>query len=220
MREHRDGPHDREEEGPAPFVTISRQAGAGALPVAEELARHLTEAGIGRAGSPWAVFDKNLLEEVIEQHQLPEEFMKYIEDSVAPRIRTAMEELFNVPPSMTRLVGKTNRTILHLATMGSAIIVGRGAAVVTRELPGGLHVRLVGSPNVRRRAIMDRDGLTRDQAQAHMKEIDHGRAFYMNKYFRRDIDNALLYDLVLNTDRWDESTVAQVIGDALSRKLA
>ncbi|MHC4470642.1 MAG: hypothetical protein ACYTDY_15195 [Planctomycetota bacterium] len=53
---------------------------------------------------------------------------------------------------MTRLLGKSNRTILHLATMGNAIIVGRGANIVTRRLEGGIRVRLVGTPRLRRRA--------------------------------------------------------------------
>lgn len=58
-------------EGRHPSViTISRQAGAGAWQVAEELIRRLQEQT--PAGSrPWAVFDRNLVEEVLEDHHLP-----------------------------------------------------------------------------------------------------------------------------------------------------
>src|SRR6516225_2765794 len=41
-------------------ITISREAGAGGMAIAELLARHLTAAEKSPATSPWAVFNANL----------------------------------------------------------------------------------------------------------------------------------------------------------------
>lgn len=48
---------------PKPFVTISRQAGSGAVIVAQQLARQLEQAG--GEGERWTVFDKNLADQVL-----------------------------------------------------------------------------------------------------------------------------------------------------------
>src|SRR6185437_15863009 len=51
-------------------VTLSRQTGTGGHLVAEELAMYLQLLGGENAG-PWMVFDRNLLERVLEEHNLP-----------------------------------------------------------------------------------------------------------------------------------------------------
>ena len=51
-------------------ITISRQSGTGGHLVAEEVARHLRLCG-PRGAASWMIFDRNLLERVLEDHQLP-----------------------------------------------------------------------------------------------------------------------------------------------------
>ena len=51
-------------------VTISRQAGCGALAVAGKLAEYL-QSRSPKGAPPWTVFDQNLMDKVLEDHNLP-----------------------------------------------------------------------------------------------------------------------------------------------------
>ena len=57
------------ENGVCRAVTLSRQTGCGAFVVAEKLAHYLQEHS--KSGSPWTVFDRNLMDKVLEDHNLP-----------------------------------------------------------------------------------------------------------------------------------------------------
>ncbi len=54
-----------------PIITISRQAGSGAHVVAEELVARL-QALAPEGAPPWTFFDRNLVDRVLEDHELPE----------------------------------------------------------------------------------------------------------------------------------------------------
>jgi hypothetical protein len=51
-----------------PAITISRQAGAGAITVAKLVAEQLDIECPGDPPCPWAVFDRNLVEEIVRDH--------------------------------------------------------------------------------------------------------------------------------------------------------
>ena len=64
--------HVKEERRAGPsFVTISRQTGAYGLTIAEKLAEYLDKHDRRRQHCPWTAFDKNLIQRVIEEHNLP-----------------------------------------------------------------------------------------------------------------------------------------------------
>ena len=77
----------RESIKAGPFITISRQAGAGGTTVAELLARMLNEDCKARPEIPWTVFDRNLVEKVLEDHELPEEFRNLIKEEAPPELQ-------------------------------------------------------------------------------------------------------------------------------------
>mgnify|MGYP001411061769 CR=1 FL=1 len=65
----RPAPHS-ENGGQLRAVTISRQCGSGALVVAGKLAERL-QPHSPKGAPPWTVFDRNLMEKVLEDHHLP-----------------------------------------------------------------------------------------------------------------------------------------------------
>lgn len=201
------------------FVTISRESGAGGLVVAEHLADLLNERGLGAPGIPWTVFEKNLLEKVIEENELPESYMDQMEEKVLPALQTSVSELLSVHPSISRLVAMTSRTVVHVATMGNAVLVGRAANVLTESLPIGLHVRLTGPPERRLQFLMQHYSLEQQEAKRRMHEEDEGRRYYVKRHFYRDVDDPLLYDMVINTDRTGHLNAAEVMAQALELKI-
>jgi hypothetical protein len=213
----------RERETPRPkepglFVTVSRQAGAGGIAVAEELARILTERKLGATGPAWTVFDRALLETMATEHALPKNLLEELEEEGVAPIDSLAMDLFGIRPSVHDLVSMTSRTILHLAHLGNAILVGRGACLVARSLERGLHVRLVGSFWHRLQHVRMAHDLTAQEAEKLLEREDESHRRYLKRYFQKDIDDPLLYDLVINTDDLGHRRAALVIAEALRIK--
>ena len=87
-------------------VTISRQAGCGALAVAQKLAEYLQSRSPGNA-VPWTVFDRNLMDKVLEDHNLPTHLAKFMPEDTISKIEDMLAELFEWrPPASQRLAGE------------------------------------------------------------------------------------------------------------------
>ena len=180
-------------------VTISRQTGAGGLVVAEALARRL-RLSQAETECPWTYFDKNIVDRVLADHKLPERLAEFMPEDRVSAISDAVEELLGVHPASWQLVRQTTETILRLAELGHVILVGRGANVITAPLQHVFHVRLVGSLEQRCARVQVSHRMDRATALDFIAKEDAGRKHYLHKYFRQDIDNPLLYHLILNTD--------------------
>ena len=197
---------------PTPLsITISREAGAGGSAIAQLLATRLTDAEPALASKPWVVFDANLAKQVLEDHKLPLQLEAFITEEAKLPIENVVEELLGLHPSHWTLVQHTTKTILKLASLGHAIIVGRGSAVVTARLPTVLHVRLVAPLNARLHYISEHYHISASEAEKMLHEQDDSRRRYLRTYFNADIDNPVLYDLTLNTGRLSFTRCADLI---------
>jgi cytidylate kinase len=195
-------------------ITVSRQSGSGGSVIAKALAAFL-DVHAPREGCPWTVFDRNLVERVLQDHNLPQRLSKFMAEDRISEISDIMDELFGLHPSSWVLVRQTSETILHLAELGNVILLGRGTSVITAKLDNVFHVRLVGSLERRVERIMEAQSLDHGAAVEHIKNEDRGRTRYLKTYFDRDIDDPLLYDLVINTDRVPLEAAAKMIGEAM-----
>ena len=169
--------------GEHPFVhsiTISRQSGCGAHLFAEELAA-LLQARLPQGVRPWTVFDRSLVEAVLEDHHLPARLASFMPEDKVGQLNDIIEHLFSLHPPTETLVRRASETILHLAQLGNAILVGRGGNVITASLPGMLHLRLIGSLESRVAHFHQFDHLDRKEALERIQREDGGR----RRYFRR-----------------------------------
>lgn len=208
---YRDGKHRR-------AITLSRQAGSGAHVIAEKLAELLT-AQESQSACPWTVFDRNLVEKVLEDHNLPSRLGKFMPEDKISGISDTMDELFGLHPPSGTLVHQAAETILHLVELGNVIIIGRGANIITSKLDYVFHVRLVGSVERRAQFLQEQDPkFTRKAALELIQQEDHGRERYVRQYFHRDLNDPLLYHLVINTDLVLYDEAARVIAHAVASK--
>ena len=194
-----------------PVITISRQAGAGSRPVAEALIHRLE----GDIHGPWTIVDRDLVARVLEDHHLPAELMRFMPEDRVSEVADTLDQLFGLRPSTWTLVRKTSETVLRLAEIGNVVLIGRGANLITRELAWAFHVRLIGSEPVRVRHVMQVKHLDEHDATEYVRSEDARRKRYIRKYFGEDIDQPLLYHLVLNTDRFTYQRAGEVIAEAV-----
>lgn len=207
-------PHIYSEGDHPRAITLSRQSGSGAHVVAQKLAEYL-QAQAPNPACPWTVFDRNLVEKVIEQHNLPHRMAQFMTEDRISEISDTMDELFGLHPSSWTLVHKMAETILHLAELGNVIVIGRGANLITRKLSYVTHVRLVGSLEKRVEYIQRLHQIGHKAALEFVHREDRGRQRFLKKYFAADVNDPLLYHLVINTDLVSYEEAARLIGMAV-----
>jgi len=197
-------------------VTISRQAGAGGLIVAEKLASYLQPHS--PPDSPtWTVFDRDLMNRVLAEHDLPSHLAKFLPEDRISAIEDALADIFGVRPTSKTLVQQTAETMMKIAHLGSVIIVGRAGNIVTAKLPHVFHVRLVAELEDRIQRICAADRKSPPEARRFCLEEEQARARYVKTYYNADINDPLLYHLVINTSRTGYDNATRMIGDAVLR---
>jgi cytidylate kinase len=200
-----------------PVITVSRQAGSGGHTVAEHLIKLLQDPG-SEDPSSWAIFDRNLVERVLLDHNLPHNLARFMPEDRISEISDTMDELFGLHPPSWTLVRQTADTILHLAELGNVILIGRGANLITAKLDYSFHVRLVGSLERRVKRMQEAQQLNAKSALEVVHREDLGRKRYLKKYFNKDIDDPLLYHLVINTDLVPCGEAARMIAQTVTSR--
>ena len=194
-------------------VTISRQAGCGAVHVAEKLANYLQHHA-PMPGVNWTIFDRELMDKVLADHKLPKYLAQFLPEDRASKIEDTLADIFGVHPPAEEVVKHTAETLLHLAELGSVILIGRGGHIVTAKLPHVLHVRLVAPLEERIERFCHDEHKTPAEARRFCLEEDQARARYLKTYFRADINDPLHYHFVINTGLVGYDHAARLIGEA------
>ena len=202
-----------------PCITISRQTGAGSKPVCEKLIEIMDDYSEFE-GVKWAFFDRNLLEKVIQDHDLPVRISNYMHEGKYKHLNAAVHEMLGLKPAEWTIIHKTTDTILQLARMGNVVIVGRGANIITSKLKNTFHVRLIASLEKRVEHIKSVMNLSEKDSLNHIKREDENRKQYLKSYFHVDIDDPLLYHMTVNTDLLTHEGAAYLIAEAVVLKFS
>jgi cytidylate kinase len=197
-------------------VTISRQAGCGAVIIAEKLAQYLQQQAPANAPT-WTVFDRELMNKVLADHNLPQYLAKFLPEDRVSQIEDTLADIFGVHPPTQTVVQQTAETLLQLAELGNAILIGRAGNIVTAKVPNVLHVRLVAPLEDRIERICRDDHKSPAEARRFCLEEEQARTRYVRTYFHADINDALLYHLVINTSSIGYDGSARIIADAVMR---
>jgi len=200
-----------------PCISVSRETGAGAQVVCNELIKIL-DSRSEKNGNQWTYFDRQLIEKVLEDHQLPKQVSEYMVEDKYRYLSSAVNVLLGLHPSQWSLLHKTTETVLQLARMGKVVIVGRGGNIITLKLKNVFHVRLIAPLEYRIKYILDVQKMKRQDAEAYIKKEDAARRNYLKSNFSREIENPELYHMVLNTGLLTHRETATIIADAVMKK--
>ncbi len=202
---------------PGPCITISREPGARADTISEKL-REYFQKNDKRSGITWSVFDKNLIEKVLQDNNLPQRLSRLMEEEKYSALKSMMNELLGGQPAIWTLVHKTTETILQLGQLGNVIIIDRGANVITSKLSNSFHVRLAAPLDERVRHVQELYGLEKKDASEFIRREELDRKDYVMTYFHKDINDPLQYHLVINTFLFNVEEAAELIGRAVIKK--
>ena len=107
---------------------------------------------------------------------------------------------------------ETEKRILEeLAAQTSCVIAGRTGFMVFRNHPNHLNIFIQASMEHRIRRIMQRQGVTEEQARDIIAKLDAGRETYVKKYEDTSRYDTRNYQLVLSMDDLSEDDAVAVI---------
>ncbi|MDJ0955177.1 MAG: cytidylate kinase-like family protein [Acidimicrobiia bacterium] len=215
--------YDKRAEGgladrPRPFVTISRQAGAGGHTLAQALIARFDEKENKTLFGEWEMFDQKLVAMVADDPDL----RVSVEALLGEEYRKAADDFFRQLLTSTThqdiVMDRMFRLVRTIAEVGKAVIVGRAGSEVTRGLGPSVSVRLIAPEEFRVKHMMELNDLSEKKATELIDKHDSGRARMLKRHFRVNIDDPLLYDAVWNTAQVAFDDIAESIATMLETR--
>jgi hypothetical protein len=195
-------------------VAISRQAFSHTHAIAEELIRLLRDdPKIGYEG--WALFDRDLVHQILDDHNLPDRLAEYMPEDRDRDFTGLINEILGLHPSSWKLFHYTCDTIYKLAKVGNVVLIGRGAHVITRNMPQVLKIRIIAPFDRRVYRAAKLRGIPTEEARKNLRPADAARAAFVRSHFDEDLNDPLAYDLTINTGRMSDKAAARLILSAL-----
>jgi cytidylate kinase len=196
-----------------PTITLSREFGCEAFPVAEELVKLAEE----KTGEPWLLVDKSLLDAVAKEHQIPEEVMVSLGHDP-----TWFDQMFGTFTSNWKsdadyysLLGKQ---VVMIATAGNAVIVGLGAAIITKTMENCFHYRLIAEHTFKVRSIARRMQISKQEAEIIVLDQQKERDRVIRRLLDADEHDPLLYHAIFNNGKVRNPQIARIILDHVLSK--
>lgn len=206
-------------------ITINRELGSGGRTIGEKLAKRL--------GVPF--YDKALIQELEKKFDLTSEeierlkgqkhnwwadfkrSLKIMPSFAAPQIipgNTAMPDFL-----VTNDIFKSETEILKaICADESCVIAGRSGFYVLRDHPNHLSILIQAKMEYRVERLMDRRGISRDEAVKIITEVDKARESYVNKYTGTSRYDTRNYDMVFSVENHTEDEVVDLILHYIRKK--
>ena len=106
---------------------------------------------------------------------------------------------------------QTERVLTEIANGAGGVVLGRAGAMVLRDRPDALHVRLDGPPERRLDAAVARSGRSRDEVRRDLEANDRAREAYVRHFYRCDPGEAEHYHLVIDSTAFSVDTVVELV---------
>jgi cytidylate kinase len=191
-----------------PTITLSREFGCEAFPIAEELIRQAER----RTGESWLLVDKSLLDAVAKEHAIPEEIMQKLGSK--PRWFDDMIATFSANwKSDTDYYRLLCEQVVLTASAGNAIIVGLGAAIIAKSMENCFHYRLIASHEFKVKSIAKRLNISRQEAEIVVLDQQKERDRVIRKLLNADEHEPLLYHVIFNNGKSKNQVIAKAILD-------
>jgi len=190
-----------------PFLCVSRESGSGGGAIAEMVAARLG----------WEVLGRTLLDRIAERYRLSRPMLEVVDETKANWAHDILGTWIDPHViSHEKYITHLRYVVLAAAHCGRVVFLGRGAQFFLP--PGaGLAVRIVAPEPYRVAEVSRKHNVDAKEARRMMKQAEEGRRDFVARYFRRDISDPHLYDLVVNVGNHGPRAAADMIVELCSR---
>jgi cytidylate kinase len=194
-------------------VTVSASFGAGGAEIAPAVAERL--------GLPF--HDRAIPAQVAARLGVPLEEAQANDETVVRGLWRLVTSLGTIPdpgggvvpmdavPDERAYRQQTEHVLLEIADGEGGVVLGRAAAMVLRDRPDTLHVRLDGPVERRLAAAVERTGRPVEEVRRTLEAADRSREAYVRHFYRRDPTSARNYHLVVDSTTFSLDAVVDLV---------
>jgi len=168
--------------------------GTGAYQIAQEVAKKLK----------YTLVDGPKILEMAPQYGISREVLERV-DEKPPVYRTAEDRQQAAYLNMIELI------LLDFARSGNVILYGRGGQDLLVGMANVLRLRIIGPFEERVERFAEREWIDPELARELIRKSDHQRGGFIRFYFDRDWQDALGYDLTINSGMMGDGTIVDLI---------
>lgn len=183
------------------IVAISETAGS----LGNEIGRRLAES-LG-----WGFADREIIAKAAERFGADLAEVRHSAEE-----KPSLRERFG--DGHRRLKAFVEASIFDMATSDNVVLAGLSSTLVLRDVHHALRVRTNAPERDRAGRIQQLQGLTAEAALDVVRQTDRERAARVKFLYHVDVDDALLYDLVLNTERVTVEEGVRYLREVLSEE--
>jgi cytidylate kinase len=204
-----------------PVITVSRLTGSGGATIGQRLAERL--------GASY--LNTQIIQEVARRLGISEAAANEYNERAEAFIERLARVLWLSNPALAPIstpasplpfesttqafVEVTRELIREAARTGNAVIFGHGAQFILAEQPRVLHVRFIAPLAFRVAKVMQREAISRAEAERRVREEDQRRANGIRQFYQADWHAPDPFHLILNTALWDEEACIQLVLQAV-----
>lgn len=181
-------------------ITVSRQWGSEGSALARKLVQILG----------YRLIDKTELVERAQKYGVLPNVFEHVDEQTPSFPKRQYEEKYIVA---------MNEIIRSLAQEDNVVIIGRASEIILKEFPNVFHIRVVAPLDLRIRRVMERYDISYNEAAKAIARSDKNRAEYVRTFYHADINNPLLYDLILNTNKLDIDEMVKYVAEIIKNVL-
>src|SRR5919206_2361952 len=207
-----------------PVITVSRLTGSGGTTIGQRLAERL--------GASY--LNTQIIQEVAHRLGISEATASEYNERAEAFIERLARVLWHSNPALAPIstpasglpfesttqafVEVTRELIRETARTGNAVIFGHGAQFILAEQPGVLHVRFIAPLAFRVERVMQREAISRAEAERRVREEDQRRANGIRQFYQADWHAPDPFHLILNTALWDEEACIRLVLHAVEER--
>ena len=193
-------------------ITLNRELGSGGRTVGRKLAEKLNVKYYDKALIEGLTKEFGLTVDEIEKIKAQKkswwnEFNNYYKKRNSTTLPMEAETVLTTESMMA-----TEKRILQtLAEEESCVVAGRSGFLVFRDWPNHMNILILASLKNRIERVMERQHISREEAEAVIEKVDKGRETFIQKYADTSRYDARNYDLVINMDTLTEDDATDII---------
>jgi CMP/dCMP kinase len=204
-----------------PVITISRLTGSGGATIGQRLAERL--------GASY--LNTQMIREVAHRLGISEATAAEYNERAEAFIERLARVLWHATPALAPIsspasplpfesnteafVEVTRQLVREAAHTGNAVIFGHGAQFILAEQPGVLHVRFIAPLAFRVEKVMQREDISRAEAERRVQAEDQRRAKHIRQFYGADWHAPDSFHLIVNTALWGEESCIRLVLQAV-----
>ena len=199
-----------------PFVTISREFGCCGYDVAQKIVEIINAEN--KPEPLWAAYDRVLIDKLTEDMGLSSSLVETLTGNARNSLTNLFQTSFSKFPPQVAVYRRMSETIAMLAANGNCVIVGRGGNLITRNVQGGFHVRIVAPLRWRADNMAEKMNMSKSAALKAIDEKEKQRPSFFREFLKHELTDPLNYHLLVNNFHYTTDEVARLIINTMKVK--